>query len=293
MTDTEPMLDDLAGRELSRLSQEVASALDSRPTVAELLEILGWGAQSLRDELAEDPPIPVIFTPSPRSSAPSRAGELDDSVYVDAGDILSMLARGFTDVHGSKPTLGDLANLIVRGLAAAGPDVAEGASGLKRVTTPVRKARKRPKSGDIVAIPATNGQYHLAVVVTRDDFGTAFGVFEGTHPVKPVSAANHPHPEPIPLYADDEAVQSGRWPIIGHDDDLPAKFSEPEIFHPSRDDRPNLGPHGAAETASGKLRQLTENEARKAGLLEPGFTQTYLWEYFEQRLNTNIGPVEE
>ncbi|MEU0880478.1 hypothetical protein ABZ345_17890 [Lentzea sp. NPDC005914] len=95
-------------------------------------------------------------------------------------------------------------------------------------------------------------------------------------------------PTPSPVDADDEAVQSGRWPIIGHDDDLRAEFDEPEIFHPPREDRPNLGPHGAAETAAGNLRLLTEQEASEAGLSEPGFTQTYLWEHLEQRLDADI-----
>ncbi|WUH93818.1 hypothetical protein OG900_29350 [Streptomyces sp. NBC_00433] len=284
-------LDETAARELTRLGREIAAALGRPPTVAELLEVLGWGAGSLRDRLAGDVPVPVVLTPRPRPRGPaaSRAGELDDSVYADAGDVLSALADGLADAHGARPALGDLADLVARGLAAAGPRAAEGASGLKGVTAPAAKPRRRPAPGDVVAIPAADGAHHLAVVLARDDFGTAFGLFEGTHPLKPVSAAHHPAPVPTPLYADDEAVRSGRWPTIGHDDDLPAAFAEPEILHPPRADRPNLGPHGAAETAAGRLRPLTEREAREAGLSEPGFTQTYLWEDLERHLDAGTG----
>ncbi|GCE44094.1 hypothetical protein Rhow_008392 [Rhodococcus wratislaviensis] len=143
--------------------------------------------------------------------------------------------------------------------------------------------------GDILAIPAADGAFFLAAVVARNNFGTALGLFDGTYPAKPVSASQHPPVVPVPVYVDDEAVVSGRWPIIGHDDGLRELFpTDPEIFHPPRADRPALGPYGAGETVDGHLRQLSEEEAREAGLFDPDFTQGYLWEYLEDRLNASL-----
>ncbi|MGO1053089.1 hypothetical protein [Crossiella sp. CA198] len=281
-------IDQFASQELSRLSEEIASELDRRPTLLELLEVLGWGAQSLRDKLADDPPFPIVFAASPPVTGESCAGDLTDSIYAEAGDILEALANELAEGRESKPTLDDLVSLIARGLVFAETNIIEGASCLQGLTVANPARRPRPKSGDIIAIPAANGAYHLAVVVAQDNFGTAFGLFQGTHPAKPISATHHPPVHPIPRYVDDEAIRSGRWPAIGHDNALLAKFRTPELFHTPHEDFPDLGPHGAAETASGNLRPLTKEEAQEVGLTKPSFRQAYLWKRFERLLNEDL-----
>jgi hypothetical protein len=301
-TTDDETLDQQAGEELAGFSEEIAPELGGPPRLGELLEVLGWGAQSVGNDLADEPPVPVVFTPRWRRGAArldpeiSRVGDLSDSAFVDAGDLLSRLAHSLADSRGERPTLSDLADLVGRGLRRAGPGLIADVdpADLSGLSVSKRPGGKRPKVGDILAIPAADGQSFLAVVVARNNFGTAVGLFDGTHPAKPVSALKHPPIVRVPVYVDDAALVSGRWLIVGHDDGLRKLFpANPEIFYPPRDDRPARGPYGSAETVDGHLRQLSEQEAREVGLFDPGFTQSYLWEYLEDRLNATLRNEEE
>jgi hypothetical protein len=64
---------------------------------------------------------------------------------------------------------------------------------------------------------------------------------------------------------------------------------EPEIFH-----RPKPGaPFGRGETARGKLRDLTREEAEKLGLLSGRYRQTYTCEFLEKQLPDLIARLAE
>jgi len=292
-------LDASVSRDLTGFGGQLAEDLGGIPRLAELLTVLGWGAQSLGADLAEEPPLPVVFkprlrrgTPPPDADAP-RTADLDDHIIVDAGDLLSRLAQGLAAAAGGPPTLEDLAALLGRGLRGIGRDVLADVDPADITGLSVAKARthKRAAAGDIVAIPAADGGYFLTVALTRNVFGTALGRFAGTHAPRPVSAAHHPQPLPYPLYVDDEAVASGRWLVVGNDPALLGLFpAEPEIYHapggPFND--PGIGPHGAAETVGGTVRRLTEQEAEQIGLLRSDFQQIYHGTQVERRLNADL-----
>lgn len=288
-----------AARELTGFGEQLAADLGGAPRLADLLQVLGWGAQSLGADLAEEPPLPVVFKPrlrrgtAPPDTDASRTADLDDHVIVDAGDLLSRLAQQLAAATGNPPTLYDLAGLLGRGLHDVSRELLADVDPAAVTGLSVSKApaRKRAAVGDIVAIPAADGRYFLTVALTRNVFGTALGRFAGTHAPRLVSAVHHPQALPYPLYVDDEAIANGRWLIVGNDPALLGLFTaEPEIYHapggPFND--PSIGPHGAAETVGGTVRQLTEHEAEAIGLLRPDFQQIYHGLQAERRLNAEL-----
>ena len=289
-----------AARGLTELAEGIANELGGPPRLAELLEVVGWGAESLRKHVAKEPPLPLVLMPQWRSGVSqlpprhSRAGELDDHPFVDAGDLLSGLAKRLAASKGSRPTVGDVAHLLGQGLRRVQPELLDDydPTDLKGLTVESDQAPKRAEVGDILAIPARDGGHFLAVVLDRNAFGTALGLFEGTHPPRAVSAAKHPPVVDRTVYVGEEAVASGRWRVVGHDDDLVELFpAKPEIFHRPDPDLldDSVGPHGAAETPDRQVRQLSEREAREVGIFDPDFTQIYLGEQLEDRLNKQLG----
>jgi hypothetical protein len=291
-----------AARELRELSEDLASDLGDPLRLGELLEVLGWGAQSLHGDLAEDPAGPAVFKPrwrrgaSPPEPGPSRVWDLRDSAFVDAGDLLSRLARGLAAATGAPPSLDDLVRLLGQGLRRTEPGLLADLdpADLRGLSVAKQRAPKRAKAGDIVAIPTANGRYFLAVTLDRNVFGTALGLFVGTHPPQAISVSRHPPAVPRPMYVGDEeeALASGRWRIIGHDEGLRELFpAKPEIFHRPRADvpMPSVGPYGSAETPDGDLRPLSEEEAREVGLMDPDFSQAYTTDELERRLDAESG----
>ena len=153
------------------------------------------------------------------------------------------------------------------------------------------KAAKRGEIGDIVAIPARDDRHFLGVVLDRNAFGTALGLFEGTHPAHAISAADHPPVVGRPVYVGELGVARGRWQIIGSDRGLVDLFpAKPEIFHRPDPDLldDSVGPHGAAESPDRQVRQLSEQEAREVGIYDPDFVQIYPSEQLEDRLNKQL-----
>lgn len=84
---------------------------------------------------------------------------------------------------------------------------------------------------------------------------------------------------------------SGRWLLAGHDERLLEPFpEEPEIFHLPRPDMPyvDVGPHGSAEGPGGKLRKLSEDEAKEAGMDREDFHQSFLADDLERYLDARL-----
>jgi hypothetical protein len=289
-----------AARGLTKLAEGIADELGGPPRLAELLEVVGWGAESLRKLVTGDPPLPLVLMPQWRSGVsrpqplPSRAGELNDHAFVDAGDLLSGLAKRLAASKAYRPTVGDVVHLLGQGLCRVRPELLDDhdPTDLKGLTVESDQAPERAEIGDILAIPARDGGHFLAVVLDRNAFGTALGLFEGTHPPRAISAAEHPPVVNRPVYVGEEPVASGRWRVVGHDDDLVELFpAKPEIFHRPDPDLldDSVGPHGAAETPDRQVRQLSERESREIGIFDPDFNQIYLGEQLEDRLNKQRG----
>ena len=291
-------LESAAARGLTRLLKGIADELGSRPRLAELLEVVGWGAESLRKHVSDEPPLPLILLPRGRGGVspppqPSRTGDLDDHAFVGAGDVLAEIAERLAASKGYRPTVDDVVDLLGQGLRRVRPELLEDydATDFEGVTVRSDKAAKRGEIGDIVAIPARDDRHFLGVVLDRNAFGTALGLFEGTHPAHAISAADHPPVVGRPVYVGELGVARGRWQIIGSDRGLVDLFpAKPEIFHRPDPDLldDSVGPHGAAESPDRQVRQLSEQEAREVGIYDPDFVQIYPSEQLEDRLNKQL-----
>src|SRR5262245_50994242 len=294
----------LSAEGIKEVADEFAAEMGNRPSCADLFEILTWALRTGDKEKLSDVHTSNILALRPqtkkRDGRPDSldrdyTGEavagLNDAVFVAASDFLLRLVNAFNDATGHLPSLTDICDLLVDGLRQCDELLLDDITPAQ-ITNAKPEARKQqkisPRVGDIVAIPARDGECFFAVVLAKNAFGTAYGLFEGKNRLKPVSKNSHPAVNPRPVYSADDFIESGRWKIIGHDEGLLSLFpEEPEIYHRQRADRPNplLGPYGAGETASGKLRQLTREEAEEIGLLSDEYRQSYLPDTLETYLN--------
>lgn len=159
------------------------------------------------------------------------------------------------------------------------------------------RRRSGPAVGDVVAVPASGGGFHFAVVLGEGAFGTALGFVRGTF-----AAPDWPPAEGAPevrrhaVHTDNDAVRSGDWSVVAHDPALRARFPEPEIYHAAGadddlldlladSDAPEVGGSGMGETADGTTRRLDEAEAREIGLVDGTYEQAVLSEYLPAHLS--------
>jgi hypothetical protein len=156
----------------------------------------------------------------------SRVGELNDAVFVDASDHLSTLITDLNAATGAVVTPQSLAAAILQVLKTGIVPLADAAAtDLRRLTVAGPKRHTRPNPGDLPAIPAGRSGYRLAVVVARNRFGTALGIFPGTSPQPRLpTAVQKAAPGPHPVYTGDNLVHEGVWRVIGHDETLLALF---------------------------------------------------------------------
>jgi hypothetical protein len=307
MSEQRERLIGLAAEGIQEVSNEFAVEIERAPSIVELFEILTWALRTASGERLSDvhPSNIVALRPrlkkgaiSPHASnqgvTPSAVADLNDAAFVAASDLLSRLTGAFKDAAGRLPKLSEFGDLIVDGLHRGDArllcDVPP--TEIAGVKAEVRKHKKiNARVGDIVAIPAQNGEFFLAVRLTHNAFGTAFGLFDGTSRPRPISKRSHPSVNPNPIYSGDDLIEKGRWRIIGHDENLLSLYPlDPEIYHYQHEDKPNplLGPYGSGETAAGTLRALPKEEAEQLGLLSNQYRQTYLPESLEDYLNAKL-----
>jgi len=295
-------------QELFGISEEFGNEIGRSPSSGELFEVLTSGLKSCRDHTLLNVHPANIIKLEPKLKRGIKQSEignsleatesavlnLNDNVFVIATEFISNLANVIKTDTGRAPTLDELCEVLVEGLHQCDNNllVAIIPVHIAGVKAKLRKQRKIiSKAGDILAIPAKNGECFIGCVLAKNRFGTAYGFFEGTSQPRPISASSHPPAKRHPIYSSDEFIDSGRWKIIGHDEDLLSLFpAEPEIYHREQliSDGPEIDPYGVGETASGQLRQLTKEEAEELGLLSGEYSQGYLAKYLEKRLNDTL-----
>ena len=291
-----------AGELLMYLIEELGEGLDTAPTFQEFLDVLAWSAPEHGDSVLGGLASPVSFTATLasgrpyRSATPSRVRDLGDAVFVAATDFLAAAVP-----QGADPAAADAAQpdavppdataatmeLITRLLHEADPEFAD-VSAADIAAIAVRGAKNKATRltvGDIVAIPAIGGGFHLTVVLARNSFGTALGILRGVHR-RPAADPQLPlEPSGVHVYTDEQLVKQGEWQVVGRDAALLAGFAaEPEIYHAPRSGvsvrgSAFVGPNGAAETAGGVLRQIDAEEAARVGLTDGTYRQVRLGEY--------------
>jgi hypothetical protein len=268
---------------LAEVAARFAEEVDGAPTLAELLDVLGWAVPSNSDAVdgTFTRPAKLVATlkggKKHASDRPSRVPELNDGVFEDARDHVGVLARRVRAASGGPLTPEQLAAAVLEVLRTGRVDLADVRPDevRKLVAEGAGKRAVKLTPGDVLAIPVPGG-HRLAVVITRNRFGTAIGLFEGVSRDGRPSADVLRAPRKPPVYTEESLAKNGTWKVVGHDEGLLGSFpADPEVYH-----RPNAWPgvdtgeFGAAETADGPLRMVDEAEAREVGLLDGTYRQT-------------------
>ncbi|WBB58741.1 hypothetical protein O7599_24390 [Streptomyces sp. WMMC500] len=273
---------------LAALATEFEEQVGKRPSLGELLELLGWASHGVY-------PVPLAFNVKLKggkrysSLGRSLVGELNDSIFVDAASFLSAMAKG---ASGRLLPTSELASSLVLTLKDSRislEDVAR--EEVAELTVHTAKKPTKPRIGDVLAIPASGGGYRIASVVARNRFGTALGFIRGRFDVPRPASGERLVVHQFPIYTDDRLVATGAWRVVGHDENLLSLFpAEPEIYHAPDLQWPgiDLGKFGAAEKAAGEIRLIEIDEARAVGLLDGTYRQSYLGELLEQFMESSL-----
>ncbi|MEV6931978.1 hypothetical protein AB0M46_46855 [Dactylosporangium sp. NPDC051485] len=264
---------------LVELVSEIRDEFGSAPSVAEVLEVIAL-AMPYGDERLEPVTFPMRLWAQGSKVArqdrgASRVSDLNDASFVIAGHAIDLLI-GRLAASGEPMTVARLLPPLAGLLRNLSDDALAGAAGLQAIEakwSPVRG--RRPRLGDVVSIPSTLGGWYVAVVVARNRFGTAYGLFQGRQPTLRTPAPGA-QVDPYPVYSDDDEVLHGRWPVLGRDEKLLERFpADPEIFHWP----------GLAETSAGATRPMSDEEAELVGLADRSYRQSWMSEYLAAKLD--------
>ena len=151
----------------------------------------------------------------------------------------------------------------------------------------MRIRRNKLKPGMMFAVPRSNCGFYLLIHLASNRFGDAFGLTEGWQPDTTLPPNLLPNPRLAYVYTGTDFVRNGRWRYIGDRPELlDAYENDPEIFHRKEDhpDDPTIGPYGAAESASGRLRCLSKEEYFASPFASSNYRQIMLEEEVEDLL---------
>ncbi len=219
--------------------------------------------------------------------------DLGDGYFAEISDFYHRLVKDISDDFSEKPTLDDVIELTLWGIRSLPENSLED-------TSPARLESLRPKlkskrnirlsEGDLIAIPVSSTHYAFGVFLGMNTFGYAYGIFEGTHVLrpKPRTAALKPL---LAAYSGREFVIEGKWPRLGNYPELAAVFDgPPPIYHAKRHhpDNESIGPYGSEESPSGELRALSKKEAESIGLTDQSYSFCRLEEEFEEYLASKV-----
>jgi hypothetical protein len=291
-----------ASKLVSRVFEAFADEQDGAPTFGEFLEILGWSVPD-NNEFMGASPIPLVFKAKVKGNKrykaePSdRVAGLNDNTFNEATDVLAFLVERAGSARGQEVSPADLAGHVLQVLRAGDVSFADISSGdVVDLTVDVPKRIPKPKVGDVVAIPAAEPGYHLAVVLADDQIGLALGLLQGVVAKPRVGRADQYQARHIPIYTDARSIANGTWRIVGHNDELLALFPDPPELYwdavTAFGDR--FGDYGAAGRQDSPKRLISKEEAEAVGVLDGTYRQTHLGEYFQKALNEgrfDNGPV--
>jgi hypothetical protein len=221
---------------------------------------------------------------------------LDDNLFVELSDHTAALIERMCAENGSPVTPERFASAVLDVLRTGRVTFADIEAGdIKELSANVPSKRiAKPRVGDVIAIPARRSGYHMAVVVARNRFGTALGLFNGTSAHGRLTEELHRSPRRFPVYTDDNQVKKGIWKVVGHDDTLLAPFpASPEIYHrPGAWTGIDTGQFGAAESVGNDtLRMIDAEEAAAVGLTDGTYRQSELSIYLEKWLDDQTTPA--
>jgi hypothetical protein len=262
------------------LIAEITEGFGGPPSVSEVVEVISQ-AMPVSDERLALSVMPSSLIVRSSSNRPkkkiSRVAQLNDSAFVLAAGLISaQLDEKSTNGHvvTESEFTAWLVNLLAQVPAGLLADSAADVQSIELIGLP---ARKRPKRGDVVAIPSAKGGFHLAVVLMKNRFGVAFGLFTRRRTALRMPAGlEREGVLTHAVYSGERAILAGRWITVGHDESLCSLFPpEPEIYHRL----------GIAETASGVTRPVPDEELERVGVLDGSYSQVYLDSELEYELD--------
>ncbi|MFI8338474.1 hypothetical protein ACIF8W_00060 [Streptomyces sp. NPDC085639] len=268
--------------DLEALLLELCEQMDGPPTLSEFLEILEWSADDIYSGPLKFEAVLADRIVTAESNQ-TRVPELSDSIFSDVASVLSALAKG-SGTHVTPQGLASILLIFVNDHAGNLLDVARG--DVTSLSVALAGSGVEVVVGDVLGIPATDGSWYAAVVVARNRFGLALGLFQTRFEFCPSMHSEGFVPHGFPLYTDDAMLSNGSWEVIGHDDTLVAHFSpDPEIYHsPGFWPGVDVGEFGAAESPSGDIRLIGREEARAVGLAAGTYQHSYMSEFLGQSL---------
>ncbi|MFI0420469.1 hypothetical protein [Spongiactinospora sp. 9N601] len=280
-----PRVDEVVAR-IDRIVTAVADEIGDRPALGEFLEIVGRAVPDFGAHLDEAIELPLTFTAILRGGLPyesdqaSRAGRLSAAVLDEASGLMAFIGQSAYSATGTAVPPPAFAAHLMAALAASDIAFADVRGGeVLRLNVAFGLRGRMRKVGDVLAIPSEFGGYHMAVIVARNRFGMALGLFRGTVSTPEVERIDRGAVWRHPVYVDPEEVATWFWKYAGHERSLLDLFpSDPEIFHSaSMSVSPSSATgFGVAEAVDGSLRTIGEEEARKAGLVDGSYLQKYL-----------------
>lgn len=278
----------------AEVAADFADEVDGPPTLAEFIEVLGWAVPE-SDSVDGDFQEPWELTATLKDNKPyrsteqSRVPDLNDDVFEDARSHTFDLAEQISGATGAPATPHQLASALLRVLKTGQVELADISGDDISDLAPAAavKGLPKPTPGDVLAIPVETGGYRLAVLITRNRFGTALGLFDGTSPQPRPDAEVLRAPRKHPVHTEESRVKDGTWKVVDHDESLLGSFpAAPEIYHaPGAWPDLDFGKFGAAETADETLRLIDAEEAREIGLQDGSYRQTYSAAYLQQALS--------
>jgi len=265
---------------LTEVARAFANERGRSPTILELVSVVtlalkGATIEPVSDVLVREiRRLTVVFEGSEPDArkwtcAMEVVSELGDTPFVLAAEVLAAMRRAR---HG-RLTLDQLIADLGYGIREMDRNLVHDAQPFDEVRAhsgPASDARR----GDLVAIPAGAGRWAFAVVLAHNSFGIAWGLFEGRHRLKAYSVMHHPPTHRYSVYTSADPIRGGQWRLVWNHEPLLGLFpTDPERFRVDGRDT------GIAESPSGRVRPLSQREARDVGLTDGSYRP--LWEVDE------------
>jgi len=224
----------------------------------------------------------------------SAVHDLSDHCFVETTDMLVAISQLFSEEVGRLPTSRELCELLTAGFQGCSTRIFEDGSAhlVQEVSLRMPKAKhKKLVPGDVFVVPTERGLGYIGVFITQNRFGCAYGFFRGVCRIRSLNLL-HDTLEPLgyPIYSGSRAAEFGDWYLLGNYPELLKHFdTDPELFHSKKlsPHSERIGKNGSAEKASGELRDLSEEEAAKFGVLDKKFrpivSESILAKYLAER----------
>lgn len=274
---------------LDRVTDAFYDEEGGSPSLGEFLEIAGSSEPSNSTFS-----FPLVFKAKIagnrlyKANPSERVSGLNDNTFNEATELLAFLIEHADSDSDQPASPADVAGRLLQVLRAAEFSFSDISSeNVVDLTVKVPKRFAKAKRGDVVAIPAAEHGYHLAVALSDDQTGLALGLLKGVFSAPLVGRVDQHLARHIPVYTGHALIKNGTWRVVDHNEALLDLFPDPpEVYWEAVTDfGDRFGDYGAAGTVGGPKRLIDKAEAEAVGLFDRTYRQTYVEEHFQKVLN--------